>query len=103
MRLRDRPVWVNVWFHFFEGGEAIVSMRCLDQPPSRVHGRWRTEGEHLCATFGAGEVRAPYSLDDEILHWAGETLLRLPDQTASIPFGIQLPYGSATTLPVAQA
>ena len=30
-------------------------------------------------------------LDEEVLRWSGETLLRLPDRTASLPFGIALP------------
>jgi hypothetical protein len=97
LQLRQQPVWLNVWFHFFEGGEAIISVRCLDRPPTRVHGRWRIDAEQLVASFGAGEVRAPFSLEGEVLRWAGETLLRLPDNAASLPFGIQLPYHLSAT------
>jgi hypothetical protein len=97
LRLRDQPVWVNVWFHFFDGGEAIASMRYLDRPPSRVHGRWRTEQGTLIARFGGGEIRADFGLDGDVLRWGSDTLLRLPDRTASLPFGIQLPYRLSTS------
>lgn len=92
LSLGDQPLWVHVWFHFFEGGEAIVSMRYLDQSPSRVHGRWRVEKGQLVASIGGGEIRADFGLEGEVLRWAGETLLRLSDRTASLPFGIELPY-----------
>jgi hypothetical protein len=103
LQLHGKPLWVNVWFHLFEGGEAIISMRYLDQPPSRVHGRWHVEGDQLVAWFGDGEIRAGYALDDDVLRWAGETLLRLSDSTASLAFGIQLPYHLTLGGPVALA
>ena len=104
LRLRGQTVGVNVWFHLFEGGEAIVSMRCLDQPPSRVHGRWHVEDGQLVACVGDGEIRADFDLEDDVLRWAGETLVRLPDSTASLAFGIQLPYRlTLSGAPVARA
>jgi hypothetical protein len=92
LALNDTAVAVNVWFHFFEGGEAIISLRAKDKPPSRVHGRWWVELDTLVVSFGGSTIRSDYALQDEILQWAGETLLRLPDRTASMAFGIQLPY-----------
>ncbi len=86
------PVAVNLWFHFFEGGEAILSLRSGDHSPTRVHGRWWLEGPVLVVTFGGGSIRSSFALQEDVLQWAGEILLRLPDQTASLPFGIRLPY-----------
>jgi hypothetical protein len=92
LALNDIALVVNVWFHFFEGGEAILSLRTKDKPPSRVHGRWWVELGTLVVSFGGSTIRSDYALKDDLLQWAGETLLRLSDSTASIAFGIQLPY-----------
>jgi len=92
MVLGGELVAVNVWFHLFEGGEAILSLRHNDHDPSRVHGRWWVDGSQLVVSFSGGCVRSEYTLADEVLRWAGSAMLRLPDATASIPFGIQLPY-----------
>ncbi len=104
LRVGGREVWVNVWFHLFEGGEAVLSLREKDQAASRVHGRWWLEGGVLAAgdgrhdqpelvmCFGGGSVRSRFQLHDDLLDWAGETLLKLPDRTASLAFGVQLPY-----------
>ena len=107
LRAGGREVWVNVWFHLFEGGEAVLSLREKDQAASRVHGRWWLEGAELVMSFGGGNVRSRFQLHDDlrlhreaseggeqaqILEWAGETLLRLPDRTASMAFGVELPY-----------
>jgi hypothetical protein len=81
-----------VWFHLFEGGEAVLSLREKDQAASRVHGRWWIEGAELVMSFGGGNVRSRFQLHDDLLEWAGETLLRLPDRTASMAFGVELPY-----------
>lgn len=109
---QGREVWVNVWFHLFEGGEAVLSLREKDQAASRVHGRWWIEGAELggpqqmhsaggdgrqghpelVMSFGGGNVRSRFQLHDDLLEWAGETLLRLPDRTASMAFGVELPY-----------
>ena len=88
----ERDRWVTVWFHFFEGGEAILSLRADDEAPSRVHGRWWVEADQLVVSFSHRTIRASFRLREEVLEWAGETLLRLPDQMASLPFGIPLPY-----------
>jgi hypothetical protein len=88
-----RPIAVNVWFHLFEGGETILSLRARDQQqPNRVHGRWWVEPGLLVVAFGSVTIRAAFTLDDDVLQWAGETLVRLPDRTASMAFGICLPY-----------
>lgn len=96
VRLRGAATWVNVWFHFFEGGEAILSLRYEDEaPPCRVHGRWWLEGPALLVSFGGGGIRATWSGRDDLLHWGDEVLVRVPDRTASLPFGIELPYRQA--------
>jgi len=93
VRLRGAPAWVNVWFHFFEGGEAILSLRYQDEaPPCRVHGRWWLEGPALVVSFGGGGIRASCSWRDDLLHWGDQVLVRVPDRTASLPFGIEMPY-----------
>ncbi len=89
----SHPLSVNVWFHFFEGGVAMLSMRYRDgEEPSRVHGSWHLNGQELSVSFGEGIIQAPLMLQDDIIQWAGETLIRLPDEAASVPFGIKLPY-----------
>jgi hypothetical protein len=93
LRVGGALVPVNVWFHLFEGGEAVLSLRQKEECQAlRVHGRWWLEGSELVMTFGGGQVRAPFILRDEILEWADETMLRLPDRMASLAFGVQLPY-----------
>jgi hypothetical protein len=101
LSLSNLALFVNVWFHFFEGGESIVSLRTRDQQqPSRVHGRWWVEEDLLVVSFGGGTIRSVFILQDEVLQWAGETLVRLPDQTASLPFGINLPYRLSLSQPL---
>jgi hypothetical protein len=92
LRVGERELWVNVWFHLFEGGEAVLSLRERDREASRVHGRWWLEGAELVMGFGGGNVRSRFRLRDDMLEWADELLLRLPDRTASLAFGVQLPY-----------
>jgi hypothetical protein len=88
-----RRIAVYVWFHLFEGGEAILSLRAKDQRrPDRVHGRWWVEPHLLVVSFGGAAIRAAFTQTDDVLQWAGETLVRLPDRTASMAFGIRLPY-----------
>jgi hypothetical protein len=92
LQVQGRGAWVNVWFHFFEGGEAILSFRPRNQPPTRVHGQWWIENNELVSRFSTGAIRASYNLQEDILQWAGETLLRMPESAASLPYGIKLPY-----------
>jgi len=99
LRIGAREAWVNVWFHLFEGGEAVLSVREKDQAASRVHGRWWLESGELVMVFGGGTVRSRFLLRDDLLEWAGETLLRLPDRTASLAFGVQLPYRRSASDP----
>lgn len=76
----DQLVPANVWFHFREEGRISVSVRChSERLPSVATGTWRLEGQILFVTVGNQEVQAEVSLNDGVVHWAGEVLVRMPE------------------------
>jgi hypothetical protein len=79
LRWGDRELLAHVWFDFGPDGLASLRIRCLDEERARHSvGRWSIEGPNLVATFGGREIRARFSVDDDVLYWAGEQLLRFP-------------------------
>lgn len=77
LRVKERLVSAYVFFHFREGGEAVLSIRADDQRlPSKVHGRWWLEADDLVVTLGDGEIRAPYRVGEGVLAWGDEVLVR---------------------------
>lgn len=74
---------------------AMLSMRYREgEEPSRVHGNWHLDGSELSVSIGEGIIKAPLTMQDDIMEWAGETLIKLPEAAASVPFGFKLPYRS---------
>jgi hypothetical protein len=85
-REEEGPVPAHVWFHFFDDGCASFTVRYLEeQPPLMTSGSWQLEGDHLVVKLGHGEVRAIAKLQDGLLNWAGEVLLRVPDGLTAFP------------------
>ena len=79
LRVKGRLVSAYVFFHFREGGEAVLSIRAQDQRlPRRVHGRWWPEAGERVVALGDGEIRGRYQVSDGVLAWADEILVRRP-------------------------
>lgn len=77
LRVKDQLVSAFVFFHLQEGGAASISIRTEDSRlPSRVHGRWWLEGAELVVALGDGQIRGLYHLEDGVLSWADEVLVR---------------------------
>lgn len=79
--IRDEQlVPANVWFHFLEEGRISVSVRCRsERQPSVVTGTWWLDGQVLSVIVGNREVQAEVSLNEGVVHWAGEVLVRMPE------------------------
>lgn len=77
LRSHGKLISAFVFFHFREGGEAVISIRADDQRvPHRVHGRWWVEADELVLALGGGDIRAPFTVASGILYWADEVLVR---------------------------
>ena len=77
LKVGDQSVSAFVFFHLHEGGAAVVSIRAAEaRLPSRVYGRWWLEGHELVVALGDGHIRGLYHLEDNVLTWADEILVR---------------------------
>ncbi|MCC6750137.1 MAG: hypothetical protein IT371_20895 [Deltaproteobacteria bacterium] len=78
--VRGRLVPANVWIHLAEGGLAELRTRCLDQERVGTRaGRWWLDGPTLVLSLGRSLIRADFRIQDEVMYWAGEVLVRQPD------------------------
>ncbi len=79
LRLGGWEVEAAVWFRFAPGGRAAVSVRWdEDGRRATIQARWSLAGRDLAVALPRGTIRGPARLAGDVLHWAGETLPRVP-------------------------
>lgn len=75
----------NIWFHFAEGGHAVLSVRYEGQRCASISsGRWELGGGVLTLRVGKSTIEGPFSVKDGVMRWAGETLLRVSEQPLQV-------------------
>jgi hypothetical protein len=75
----QRLMAASIWFHFFTGGKATISIRSKDEPNLKIaSGRWQLKEQELELMLGRSRIRSRALLHQGLLHWAGEILIRLP-------------------------
>lgn len=76
---------VNIWFHFAADGHAVFSVRREGQRCATLSaGRWEIAGGLLTLRVGRSLVEGPFVLRDDVMQWAGQTLMRVAQQPLQV-------------------